>query len=587
MINGNLEGIRASLLREMEALYALEIPEDIFVPEALVAELARFTGIVRREISVYIGRGGDVMDVTVGGTESVPLTDMRIRRSAHRLSGVRCIHTHPGGSPELSDVDLTALISLKLDAMAAIGVLDGKATGIQAAFLAEPVDGEIRTEETGVIAVSRIPQADWMRRIAEADTFYRAGVLAVEENEPERVILVGIESEESLEELRALAETAGAEVVQTLLQKRDKPDNATYIGSGKVEQLALQAQASTCGAVIIDDELSGAQTRNLERALGVKVVDRTTLILDIFAQRAQSRAGKLQVEMAQLTYKLPRLMGQGTQLSRLGGGIGTRGPGETKLEIDRRRIRDRLSDLREEVDELSRQRATQRARREKSDIPIVALVGYTNTGKSTLLNLLSGASVTAEDKLFATLDPVTRRVPLPDGGEYLLVDTVGFIRKLPHALVDAFRSTLEEAVLADLLVIVSDAGAERIVEQRDVVLEVLGGLGVKDKPIIDAVNKIDTVDEPPLLPGAVPISAKTGQGIDALTGAIERWMSASKRMVTLLVPFAHGTVLSQLHDGATVISESYEAGGTRVTVRLEPTWLNKIIATLGAEALQA
>lgn len=586
MIHGNTDGIRKALLDEMEALYTAEYDEDLFAPPELIAALARFSTLIRREISVYLGRGGDVLDVTIGDIASVPLQTMHLRRSLDRLSGVRCIHTHPGGDPQLSDVDLQALVSLRLDAMASVGVLAERATGIQAAFLGERVQGVPQPEVTGVIAISKIPQTEWMARIDESDRLLARTVSETDVGRKERAILVGIESEDSLEELRALAETAGAEVVGQALQKRDKPDNATYVGAGKAGELSLDAQGLDADMIIVDDELSGAQTRNLEHAVGVKVVDRTTLILDIFAQRAHSRAGKLQVEMAQLAYKLPRLIGEGVSLSRLGGGIGTRGPGESKLEISRRRIRKRLSDLRAEVDELSRQRGTQRARREKNDTPVVALVGYTNTGKSSLLNLLSDAGVTAEDMLFVTLDPVTRRVPLPEGGEFLLVDTVGFIRKLPHALVDAFRSTLEEATLADLLVIISDASSPDLFMQHDVVMQVLGELGAGDKPALDVLNKVDKVGEIPLMPGAIPISVKENEGIDTLLNAIAARLLASQRTVRLLIPYAQGALLSGLHDGATVLSESYEEGGTLVTVRLEQAKLDRLLSVLGEEALQ-
>ncbi len=586
MIHGHLEGIRASLLTEMEALYTMELDEDLFAPPEVVALLTRYTAQIRREVSIYISRAGDILDVSVGNIDSVPLPEVRLRRSLQRLSGVRCLHTHPGGAPDLSDVDLQALTSLKLDAMAAIGVLGERATGIQAAFLGARVGGIPQPETTGVIAISQIPQAEWMRRIDESDRLMQESMGDAIIDRPERAILVGIESEESLEELRALAKTAGAEIVDTLLQKRDKPDNATYIGSGKAERLALDVQGMDCDLIIIDDELTGAQIRNLENIVGVKVVDRTALILDIFAQHAQSRAGKLQVEMAQLSYQLPRLIGEGVMLSRLGAGIGTRGPGESKLEMSRRRIRKRLSDLRAEVLELSCQRTIQRTRREKNAVPVVALVGYTNTGKSTLLNRLSSAGVKVEDKLFVTLDPVTRRVPLPEGGEFLLVDTVGFIRKLPHALVDAFRSTLEEALLADLLVIVNDASSENVHRQNEVVLQVLSELGAGDKPILNALNKMDKAAETPLLKGGVPISAQTGEGMEALLDAIAKKVLSDQRTVRLLIPFAQGGLLSQLHDGAVILEEQYEADGTLVTVRLPQPWLDKLLSVLGASAVR-
>lgn len=586
MINGNLEGIRTSLLAEMEGLYTMELAEDAFTPPELIALLTRYSTQIRREVSVYISRAGDILDVTIGNIDSVPLTDVRLRRSTQRLCGVRCVHTHPGGGAELSDVDIQALVSLKLDAMASIGVLDGHATGLEAVFWSVGEQGLPLPEKTGVVAVSKIPQSEWMKRIEESDRLLVRNMHDTGQDSPERAILVGIESMESLEELRSLAETAGAETVDLLLQKRDKPDNSTYIGSGKAQRLALDVQGLDCDLVIVDDELTGAQTRNLERIVGVKVIDRTTLILDIFAQRAQSAAGKLQVEMAQLAYQLPRLSGEGVSLSRLGAGIGTRGPGETKLEISRRRIRKRLSDLRIELSELTRRRGIQRARREKSEIPVAALVGYTNTGKSTLLNLLSDAGVQAEDKLFVTLDPVTRRVPLPGGGEFLLVDTVGFIRKLPHTLVDAFRSTLEEALLADLLVIVSDASSPDMQRQHDVVLETLDSLGSGDKPILDVLNKMDKVDETPMLPGAVCISAATGNGIDLLLEKITTHLHADQRTARLLIPYTKGSVLSALHNEATVLEEAYEEEGTLVKARMTQSLLDKVLWELGANALR-
>lgn len=586
MINGKLEGIRASLLAEMDTLYALELDEDDFAPLELIVRMVKYSIQIRREVSVYISRGGDVLDVSVGNLDSVSLPDVRQRRSLQRLSGVRCIHTHPSGTPELSAVDLNALQTLQLDAMAAIGILGDHAVGIQAAFLNGRVRGVPQPECTGIVAISQIPQTAWMRRIEECDRMLRETARDDVPSRPERAILVGIESMESLEELGSLVETAGAEVIDTLLQKRDKPDNATYIGSGKAERLSLDVQGMDCDLVVLDDELTGAQLRNLEAILGVKVIDRTTLILDIFAQRAQSRAGKLQVEMAQLSYQLPRLIGEGISLSRLGGGIGTRGPGETKLEIGRRRIRKRLADLRNEVEELSCQRSIQRTRRAKSEVPVVALVGYTNTGKSTLLNMLSGASVPAEDKLFVTLDPVTRRVPLDEGGEFLVVDTVGFIRKLPHALIDAFRSTLEEALIADLLVIVSDASSKDVYAQHDVVLSVLNELGARDKPTIDVLNKIDLIEEPPSMPGSIEISAAQNTNVDALVATITKRLFAQQQTVELLIPYAQGAVLSQLHDQATVLQEEYEPDGTLVKVRLPKVMLDRILHALGEQAVK-
>lgn len=578
MIHGNIEGIRSSLLSEMEALYTMEVADE-FAPQEVLSMLAVFTEKCKREIAVYISRSGEILDVLIGSNDRVHLPEMRLRRSLTRLSGIRCIHTHPGGSPELSDVDLKTLQNLRLDAIAAIGVLGERATGIQAAFHGN--DSSSPLDVTGVIAIPFIPQSEWMERIIESDGHF----LASTEDGPERALLVGIETMESLQELSSLADTAGAEVVDLLLQKRDKPENATFIGKGKAEQIALLAKEKDCDLIIFDDELTGSQCKNLESIIGTKIIDRTTLILDIFAQRAASRAGKLQVEIAQLAYQLPRLVGEGISLSRLGGGIGTRGPGETKLEIGRRRIRKRLSDLRQELAELEKQRTIQRAKRTRNEVPVVALVGYTNTGKSSLLNTLSGAEARTENKLFVTLDPVIRRVSLPEGGEFLLVDTVGFIRKLPHTLVDAFRSTLEEALFADLLLIVSDASAEKMHAQREVVLQVIAELGASDKPTLDVINKIDAVDERSWFNG-IYTSCKTGEGIELLLSEISKKLREDQCTVQLLIPYAHGSLLSQIHDTQSVLTEMYQEEGTLVTVRMDKAMLDKAIAILGNHALR-
>ena len=587
MIYGNKEGIRDSLLAQMELLYELELPDESFAPVELLEALAAFTAAINREISVYVSRSGAILDVTIGQIGSVELKDMRLRRNARRLSMVRCIHTHPGGNPQLSDVDISSLRSMRFDAMAAVGVSDsGRPTGLQAAFLGEYAGGINRVTLTEIMPVKRIPQRALMEAIERADAQVLCGAPNDTQEEKERAFLVGLDSEESLEELARLADTAGAIVVGRMLQKKSRPDTATYVGSGKADELSLEAQAKEADLVIVDDELTGVQTRNLEEILrGVKVLDRTSLILDIFAQRAQSREGRLQVELAQMAYQLPRLTGHGVSMSRLGGGIGTRGPGETRLELDRRRIRRRMSDLRREIAELGSQRELRRSRREKNRVPVVALVGYTNAGKSTLLNTLSGAGVLAEDKLFATLDPVVRTVKFPTGGEFLLVDTVGFISKLPHALVDAFHSTLEEALLADLLVIVSDGASAEMAHQHDVVLEVLSSLGASDRPRIDVINKVDLMERTPEWPGAIPISAKTGEGMEALLGEIKRHLRGMARPLRVTIPYVQGSLLAALHDGAQVIREEYTENGVTVEAMTDEQMAGRLSAKLGAQAL--
>lgn len=586
MIYGNKEGIRDSVLAQLETLYDLDLTGEAFAPAELLDVLAAFTCAINREISIYVSRSGAILDITIGGLNSVDLKDMHLRRNTRRLSMIRCIHTHPGGNPQLSDVDISSLRSMHFDAMAAVGAKDGRATGIQAAFLGEMVGGVNKVFLTEIVPVKKIPQRAWMDAIERADQEVLIGAGSGTQEEKERAYLVGLDSERSLEELARLADTAGAIVVGAMLQKKTLPDTATYIGSGKAEELALDCQAKDVDIVIFDDELSGVQTRNLEDVLrGVKVIDRTMLILDIFAQRAQSREGRLQVELAQMAYQLPRLMGHGVSMSRLGGGIGTRGPGETRLEMDRRRIRRRMSDLRREIKELDDQRSLRRSRREKNRVPVVALVGYTNAGKSTLLNALSDANVLAEDKLFATLDPVVRTVKMPGGGEFLLVDTVGFISKLPHALVDAFRSTLEEALLADILLIVSDGASEEMLHQHDVVLEVLRSLGAQDRPMIDVINKVDLLETRPQWPGAFFISAKNGEGIDALLEEVKRQIRGVQRRMRVQIPYAQGALTSMLHTGGSVLSEEYTDAGVVIEAMADNTLYGRLAAKLGEDAL--
>lgn len=589
-VHGNTAGIRESQLAEIAALYDCPFEYDEFAPRDLLMELARHSCALNREIAVYVSRDGDVLDVTIGVIDSVPLSDLRLRRNFRRLSCVRCIHTHPGGSAQLSDVDLSALRSLMLDSMCAVGVDEaGRITGVSAAFLTERENGIPGIAESPIYPLRKMPQAEWMQEIALADQRVLQGQEEAEDT-PERALLIGIDSEKSLDELEALAESAGACVVGRIFQKRPRPDTATFVGSGKAAALQLDAQAAEADLLIVDDELTGAQLRNLEEITGVKVVDRTTLILDIFAQRAKSGEGKLQVQLAQLKYRAGRLIGQGLILSRLGGGIGTRGPGETKLELDRRRIREQITALKRELDALQKQRQLRRKNREKNEIPIVSLVGYTNTGKSTLLNRLTDAGVYAENKLFATLDAVSRRVETPDGGEFLLVDTVGFISKLPHDLVEAFHSTLEEAALSDLLLIVSDASSPDMLFQHRVVEEVLSQIGADTQPRLDVLNKCDLVqpDENamPALPGAIRISARDGAGMEELLRAIGEMLHKDEKKLTMLIPFAQYGVMAELRQKGRVLEEEYEDSGTRVTVMLGGDAAGQIAARYGNMILE-
>ena len=390
----------------------------------------------------------------------------------------------------------------------------------------------------------------------------------------ETAILAAVDTGEydvdsSLLELRELAATAGAEVVGELIQRREAPAKATYFGSGRLLELAQDAARLEADLVIVDDELTATQHRNLEDALPCRVVDRTALILDIFAGRARSAEGRLQVELAQLQYRLPRLAGMGTQLSRQGGGIGTRGPGETKMETDRRYIRRRIAAIKEQLAEVEQQRTLRRERRRKDGIPTAAIVGYTNAGKSTLLNRLTDAGVLAEDKLFATLDPTARALKLPDGRTVMLVDTVGFVRRLPHQLVQAFRSTLEEAVEADVLLNVCDASSEEASEHLAVTRELLTELGCGETPVLHVLNKCDRALTVPEVPGkAVKISALTGEGVEELLLALAAALPPDRRRVTLLLPFSKGALADQCRREGAVEQEEYVPEGLSMTVTL-------------------
>ena len=390
--------------------------------------------------------------------------------------------------------------------------------------------------------------------------------------------------EETLRELERLVETAGGETVGRIIQRRESPDPSTYIGKGKLEELKTLQMETQATTVIFDDQLSPAQQRNLESTLEVKVLDRTALILDIFAQRARSHEGQLQVELAQMRYILPRLGGKGLVMSRLGGGIGTRGPGETKLEVDRRRIRSKIHDIEEEIKEVCEQRAVHRSRRVQSGLPCVAIVGYTNAGKSTLLNRLTDAGVFVEDKLFATLDPTIRMLVLPSGRKLLLADTVGFIRKLPHALIAAFRATLEEVIYADVLMHVIDAGAQDWQEQSAAVYEVLKELGASNKPIITVMNKTDSLSGharyQKLLwkSGSVGLSAKDGTGLESLFEALDEVLSHLNHAETLLIPYEESGLINLLYEQAVVQNKEYKPEGIEVRALLTPAIAGQLAA---------
>lgn len=574
-LHGNTAGLKARIIEELEQLYDFKLSSQEFVSEVLLEEMARLTEVTGKEISVFLSRGGKVLDVSIGTDKDVTLPFMRKRRGMAGVSGIRTLHTHPNGSPMLSDVDIGSLISSRFDAMAAVAVRAGKAVSVCIGFIGETLE---QAKIAGPFYTKRIPQQALMHEIAAA-TERVARLVRVQETEdiPERTVLVGLNaSEESMEELARLAETAGAQVVGTVTQSRER-DRAYYIGKGKARELALYLSAGDADMVIMNDELSPLEARNLEETLGVKVVDRTMLILDIFAAHARTREGRLQVELAQLQYTLPRLAGEGVSLSRLGGGIGTRGPGEKKIEIDRRRIRRRIFELQKEIEKVTQQRELRKTARRESGVREVVLVGYTNAGKSSLLNALANAGVYAEDKLFATLDPVARRVKIPGIGETVFIDTVGFIEKLPHELISAFRSTLEETAHADLLLCVTDASSRNAEKQMEVVREVLSSLHAEETPQITVMNKTDRLaGVPETERDTVYISAKTGEGIGELIALVAEKLTPRLTSYSGMVGYDRGDLLALVNKHGKEVKLDYSPEGVRVEAKLPIEVIKKL-----------
>lgn len=575
--NGNLTGIKSAMLDRLKSLYDFKQGLDEFASFELLSELCACSGEINREISVYISRDGSIVDVSVGDSAKVSMPSMRLVRNEDRLCGVRCIHTHPSGDGRLSGVDLGTLRSMKLDCMAAVGVSDGKPTQLYAAYLGDFDEdtGSRAALVYGPMRPYKLPQKALIAEIFNSDDRFRSTTKEVEAVEQERAVLVGMDNDEgydTLEELNELAKTAGALVVGKVRVRRRTIDNATYVGSGKANELSLMGSELEADLFIFDDELSAIQLRTLEETLGARVIDRTTLILDIFAARATSREGKLQVELAQMRYRLPRLIGQGQVLSRLGGGIGTRGPGEKKLEIDRRRIRRRVFELETELSEIEKQRGLRRESRKANRIPLVALVGYTNAGKSTMLNALTDSNVLAEDKLFATLDPVVRKITLSGGTEALLSDTVGFINKLPHDLVEAFKSTLEEVSNSDLILQIVDISCPYHEKQMRVVDGVLESLHAADIPRIIVFNKADAIpscDLPAESKNRLNVSALCGTGIEKLLSAVELKLNSARTEVDILVPYSKYEAVSMIRDRGMLLSEEHTETGTHIRALLD------------------
>ena len=588
MIYGNIDGVKKSAIEELDRLYKVKCPKDEVCSIEIIEVISRVSSFIEREVSVAIDRRGNIKSIAIGDSTSVEIERLDIREK--KLAGVRIIHTHPNGMSNLSALDISALIKLKLDAIVAIGIYEGKILDCSLGMLTVN-DDKLDYEEKGNIPLEEITKIHILNKINYIDSLVKEKDII--EDDEEKAILVGSDTRESLEELKELTKACDIPVLESVYQSRNKIDAAFYIGRGKVLEIAQLRQKLRANVVIFDDELSGSQVRNLEAAIGAKVIDRTTLILEIFARRAKSREAKIQVELAQLKYRMSRLQGLGTIMSRTGGGIGTKGPGEKKLETDRRHIKEQIYDLNDELKKIKKIRETQREKRNKESIPKVSLVGYTNAGKSTLRNALCDVAAQKEvvgkekvfeaDMLFATLDITTRAIVLKNKGVITLTDTVGFVRKLPHDLVEAFKSTLEEVIYSDLLCHVVDTSSDTAIEQIKAVEEVLGELGASDKKTILVLNKIDkatgeqleNVKKATSEYETIEISAREGINLEELLGIIEENLPYKMKKCEYLIPYDRSDMSSFLHRNGRVLEEDYRENGTFMFVEVDDESYNK------------
>ncbi|OUC13051.1 MAG: GTPase HflX [Alkalinema sp. CACIAM 70d] len=544
-IHGHLQGLKTNQLKQLQRLYHQRLPIDSITTPEFAQRLAAVSTEIGQPVCAYVNRRGQVIRVGVGTPRQTQIPPLELPRyGAERLSGIRCLATQLKQEPP-GEVALTAMAMQRLDALVMLSLTGsgfqrrgGGATGyIKEAYLCHLLPHpETAWQISHPMSVDDLLEQHFIEFVEELEADFQRQFVAQEvDRDHDRVLIVGLQTndlskqrfQDTLDELGRLVETAGGEVLETLRQKRPRPHPQTVVGEGKVQEIALVAQSIGANLVVFDRDLSPVQGRNLEAQLGIRVVDRTQVILDIFAQRAQSGAGKLQVELAQLEYMLPRLVGRGQAMSRLGGGIGTRGPGETKLETERRAIQKRISRLQQEVNQLQAHRARMRQKRQHEEVPTIAIVGYTNAGKSTLLNVLTNSEIYAADQLFATLDPTTRRLVIQDAeteesSAILLTDTVGFIHELPPPLFDSFRATLEEVTEADALLHLVDLSHPAWLSQVRDVMAILSQMPIAPGPAVIVFNKVDQVDGDRLMeakeeyPQALFISAQERLGLETL-----------------------------------------------------------------------
>lgn len=566
-ISGNTNGLKKSVLLRLENLYDVKSEPSVICDYQILVEICELTENINREIAVYISGRGKTEYVGVGDFRTVALKSGSIGKNT------RCIHTHPSEDGRLSSLDIDSLKKTGVSVMAAVGVREGKPNGIYCAYIDE--EGE------PVYSGPYFNIEDTRRLISEVAEFNSKSYEIEYANE--RVIAAGVNTPNSkalLDELEDLIVSAGGECVFKIEQTREKFDSAYYMGKGKIDELRHHCSLHNASTIVFDDSLSPGQIRNIEKHLNVKILDRSSLILDIFAQRAHSKDGKIQVELAQLNYLLPRLVGRGTELSRLAGGIGTRGPGESKLETDRRHILRRITHLKKDLKKVSERREVLRENRKKGNVFTVAIAGYTNSGKSTLLNKMTNSKVGAEDILFATLDPSARKLELPSGENIVMVDTVGFISKLPHELVEAFKSTLEEVSGADMVLHVMDGSNSDMERQKEIVYEIMNELNAGGLPVIEVINKKDIALKENLRMKSkrenVRISALTGEGIDELIKKIEVIAEGLRIIKSFDVPYTMGKLISYIHGSTEILEKKYNENSIHFKLRLTKKSLSKI-----------
>lgn len=576
-IYGNTDGLNKHTLKELEEIYDLKIPRNQIGTEELFGVLLEISQRIGKELAVYINRKGTIQLVSAGTKYNAPLPFLTERRSEKSLSKMGCIHTHPGESSLLSDEDYSLLQNFKLDYVCALA---GKISSLEAsvAFLENPEEADSSFIEFFELGEKELLDLKYLDIIGEIEKRIKKSLEKEEKNLKEKALLyiphsnlTAYELAEQQGEFIKLAVSAGLEIAEVFTQ--NIRNSRTVIGKGKVEELFSYINQNQIDCLLIDAPVSPSLEKSLSESLNVKIIDRTNLILDIFAQRAKSNEGKLQVELAQLKYLLPRIMGQGLSLSRLGGGVGTRGPGETKLETDRRHIRRRIESLENQLKSVKQRRDIQKQNRIKKDLPLVSLVGYTNSGKSTLLNTLSNDNIFAEDLLFATLDTTTRAISFEEGqNKVLLTDTVGFISNIPHQLISAFKSTLEEVVEADLLLHVVDISNPNWEAHIKVVNKVLEELNALNKNMIYVFNKIDAVDMENFHPTAdrdfYLISAKTGEGLPELLKGIEK-IFFQNTIIKLLIPYTEAKLLAMAHQQGEIKELHHLEEGTLIIIDID------------------